>query len=246
MREEEKMDSANEGALLCDMSSARSDVCELKGDIRVILSNATIILLHPSSSVRRRSLKLKPHTRKNDRHMIAGITEVSVLVSSSSTHALGCTSESAATAVVFSVGGYAGNMFHDFTDVLGPLFITTRWFHGDVHLLVSDAPPWWVDKYRPLLRGLSHHAIIDMNMKSVDVLCHPHMIVGLSFPRSVRHLCGFGATSLRGASRWALEYLVSSLFWARRGVGVGHSVCGLASRALGCTRLGILEPHTFG
>jgi hypothetical protein len=34
--------------VLCNFSSSRSDVCELKGDVRV-LRNATIVHLHPSS-----------------------------------------------------------------------------------------------------------------------------------------------------------------------------------------------------
>ncbi|XP_048561316.1 alpha-1,3-arabinosyltransferase XAT3-like [Triticum urartu] len=186
--EEVKMYSANEGALLCecDMSSLRSDVCELKGDVRVILSNVTIIaLLHPSVSVRRRSWRMKPHARKNDGHALTNVTEVLVSVTPSSPYAPGCTAESAAPAVVFSAGGYAGNMFHDFTDVLIPLFITASRFRSDVHLLVSDAPPWWLDKYRPLLRGLSRHAVIDMDRQSADVLCYPHVVVGLSFHKEM-------------------------------------------------------------
>lgn len=188
MWEEEKMDSANEGELLCecDMSSLRSDVCELKGDVRVILSNVTIIaLLHPSVSVRRRSWRMKPHARKNDGHALASVTEVLVSVTPSSPHVPGCTAESAAPAVVFSVGGYAGNMFHDFTDVLIPLFITASRFRSDAHLLVSNAPTWWLDKYRPLLRGLSRHAVIDMDRQSAEVLCYPNVVVGLSFHKEM-------------------------------------------------------------
>ncbi|VAH71048.1 unnamed protein product [Triticum turgidum subsp. durum] len=160
--EEVKMYSANKGALMCecDMSSLRSDVCELRGDVR-------------------------PHARKNDGHALANVTEVLVSVTPSSPYAPGCTAESAAPAVVFSVGGYAGNMFHDFTDVLIPLFITASRFRSDVHLLVSDAPPWWLDKYRPLLQGLSRHAVIDMHRQSAEVLCYPHVVVGLSFHKEM-------------------------------------------------------------
>ncbi|KAM3198345.1 hypothetical protein ACQJBY_073472 [Aegilops geniculata] len=58
-------------------------------------------------------------------------------------------------------------------------------FRSDVHLLVSDAPPWWLDKYQPLLRGLSHHAVIDMDRQSAEVLCYPHVVVGLSFHKEM-------------------------------------------------------------
>ncbi|XP_066305892.1 alpha-1,3-arabinosyltransferase XAT3-like [Miscanthus floridulus] len=173
----------NKGPVLCDFSSSRSDVCELKGDVR-ILPNATIVVRHPWA--RRQSWKMKPHGRKNDRHALARVTEVTV---ASSHHTAGaaprCTAIHTAPAVVFSVGGYAGNMFHDLTDVLVPLFITTRRFGGDVHLLVSNAQPWWLDKFRPLLVGFSRHAVVDMGRGSRGVLCYPHVILGLEFHKEM-------------------------------------------------------------
>lgn len=177
----------NEGPVLCDFSSSRSDVCELKGDVRV-LHNATILHRHPLA--RRRSWKMKPHARKNDRHALARITEVTVASSNATDHpAPRCMANHTAPAVVFSAGGYAGNMFHDLTDVLVPLFITTRRFAGDVHLLVGDAPPWWLDRFRPLLRGISHHDVVDMSRGAGaggrGVLCYPHVVLGLEFHKEM-------------------------------------------------------------
>ncbi|CAO2185386.1 unnamed protein product [Urochloa humidicola] len=183
-----------EGSVLCDFTSSRSDVCELKGDVR-ILPNATIIHHHPSA--RRKSWRMKPHARKNDPHALAHVTSVTI----SSSHAAAdhpaprCTAKHTSPAIVFSAGGYAGNMFHDLTDVLVPLFITTRrlGLGGDaadaVHLLVRDAPPWWLDRFRPLLRGLSRHDVVDMdregNSGGVRVLCYPHVVVGLEFHKEM-------------------------------------------------------------
>jgi hypothetical protein len=164
-------------------------VCELKGDVRV-LHNATILHRHPLA--RRRSWKMKPHARKNDRHALARITEVTVASSNATDHpAPRCMANHTAPAVVFSAGGYAGNMFHDLTDVLVPLFITTRRFAGDVHLLVGDAPPWWLDRFRPLLRGISHHDVVDMSRGAGagaggrGVLCYPHVVLGLEFHKEM-------------------------------------------------------------
>lgn len=175
--------SHNSGRPLCDFSSTRSDVCELKGDVRIILRNATVVVLHPS--VKHQSWRIKPHPRKNDRHALARVTEVSITSSPLTEHASECTAKHTAPAVVFSVGGYAGNMFHDFTDVLVPLFVTTGRFHGDVHLLVSNALPWWVEKYRPLLRELSRHDIVDADRESTEVHCYPQVIVGLNFHKEM-------------------------------------------------------------
>ncbi|TVU22189.1 hypothetical protein EJB05_31871 [Eragrostis curvula] len=178
----------SDGPVLCDFSSPRSDVCELKGDVRV-LPNATIVHLHPSA--RPRSWRMKPLARKADRHALARVTEVLIASShspinhSASASAPPCTARHAAPAVVFSAGGYAGNMFHDLTDVLVPLFVTARRYGGDVHLLVTDAQPWWFDRYGPLLRGLSRHDVVDMDRAGGGVLCYPHVTVGLEFHKEM-------------------------------------------------------------
>ncbi|XP_062201964.1 alpha-1,3-arabinosyltransferase XAT3-like [Phragmites australis] len=217
MSEKEKIGSRhsgrNQGPVFCDFSSPRSDVCELKGDVRV-LPNATVLLLHHSA--RRQSWRMKPHARKNDGHALAHVTEVTVASSHPTDRAAPrCTAKDAAPApaVIFSVGGYAGNMFHDLTDVLVPLFITTRQFGGDVHLLVSDAQPWWVDKFRPLLRGFSRHGVVDLDRERSGVLCYPHVIVGLEFHKEMSV----------DAARTAGEYSMADF---------GH----LARRSYGLTR----------
>ena len=48
-----------------------------------------------------------------------------------------CTRNYSVPAVVFSTKGYAGNHFHDFTDVLIPLFQTLRHFKGEVQFLIN-------------------------------------------------------------------------------------------------------------
>ncbi|KAF0918358.1 hypothetical protein E2562_023523 [Oryza meyeriana var. granulata] len=183
--EEGKIWTHNSGPSMCDFSSPRSDVCKLKGDVRVMLHNATVVVGHPSG--KHQSWRMKPHPRKNDPHALAGATEVSVTLTPAAELVPECSAKHAAPAVVFSVGGYAGNMFHDFTDVLVPLYITTRRFAGDVHLLVSDAQPWWLEKYSPLLRELSRRDIVDMDRGSTSggVHCYPQVIVGLEFHKEM-------------------------------------------------------------
>ncbi|KAK3160181.1 hypothetical protein QOZ80_1BG0056260 [Eleusine coracana subsp. coracana] len=189
----------SDAPVVCDFSSPRSDVCELKGDVRVLLSNATIVHFHPSAKPRS-SWRMKPLARKHDPHALARVTEVTITSSpphprtnhSAPPPPPPCTATHAAPAVVFSAGGYAGNMFHVLTDVLVPLFATTRRLAGgdgdnDVHLLVRDAQPWWLDRYGPLLRGLSRHAVVDVDGLGGDaaVLCFPRVVVGLDFHKEM-------------------------------------------------------------
>ncbi|GJN05992.1 hypothetical protein PR202_ga23675 [Eleusine coracana subsp. coracana] len=190
----------SDGPVVCDFSSPRSDICELKGDVRVLLPNATILHFHPSAKPR--SWRMKPLARKHDPHALARVTEVTIIASSphprtnhSAPPPAPCTATHAAPAVVFSAGGYAGNMFHVLTDVLVPLFATARRLAGDdddVHLLVRDAQPWWLDRYGPLLRGLSRHAVVDVDVDrssgssgGAAVLCFPRVVVGLDFHKEM-------------------------------------------------------------
>ncbi|KAK3009232.1 hypothetical protein RJ639_014769 [Escallonia herrerae] len=72
----------------------------------------------------------------------------------------------------------SGNHFHSFTDVLIPLFLTSREFNGEVQFLVSDFRPSWTSKYRKVLEKLSRYETIDID-KQEGVHCFPNMIVGL-------------------------------------------------------------------
>ncbi|KAG6411131.1 hypothetical protein SASPL_129205 [Salvia splendens] len=89
-----------------------------------------------------------------------------------------CTRRFTDPAVVFSTGGYLGNPFHDFTDVLVPLYLTSRQFNTTVIFLVVDMNPWWISKYKPILNMLSKYEIIDMANQN-EVLCFPRIIAGL-------------------------------------------------------------------
>lgn len=81
-------------------------------------------------------------------------------------------------AIVFSAGGYTGNFFHSLTDVLVPLYTTSRSFNGEVQFLVTNKKLHWVKKYKALLNSLSKYPIIDID-NSNEVHCFPRMIVGL-------------------------------------------------------------------
>ena len=49
-----------------------------------------------------------------------------------------CTINSSATAFVLSTGGFTGNLFHDYTGVLIPAFITAHSYVGEVQFLMSS------------------------------------------------------------------------------------------------------------
>ncbi|GMH26174.1 hypothetical protein Nepgr_028017 [Nepenthes gracilis] len=83
-------------------------------------------------------------------------------------------------ALVFSAGGYTGNIFHDFNDGIIPLFITIETlFNGrDVTLVVANFTDWWYSKYEILLSQLTSHRVINLHNQTATH-CFPSAAVGL-------------------------------------------------------------------
>ncbi|KAI0502553.1 hypothetical protein KFK09_017506 [Dendrobium nobile] len=162
---------------VCDFSDKRSDICELKGNIR-IRGNSSTFLSEISTSQREQSWTIKPHPRKGDLTALQHVTAMSVKLSSNKEELPSCSINHTIPAIFFSAGGYMGNIFHDFTDILIPLFITSTSFRTEVQFLISNVQPWWLAKYKPYLQQLSKYEVIDFN-KIENVHCYPHVIVGL-------------------------------------------------------------------
>jgi Glycosyltransferase 61 len=119
---------------------------------------------------------VRPYTRKPDKTMLL-IREVSVKIISKR-KAPPCRVNHSVPAVVFSNKGYCGNYWHDFNDILVPLFITARQFRGEVQFLVTQMKSWWFGKYSNYFQGMSKYDIIDLDNMD-DVHCFPRTIVGL-------------------------------------------------------------------
>lgn len=101
---------------------------------------------------------------------------VSFLTGYNKTHY--CDLNHSVPAILFSLGGFSGNHFHDFSDLVVPLYFTTQQFNGEVQFLVTDYKPWWVSKFRKILEKLSRYEIIDID-KQENVHCFSSMIIGL-------------------------------------------------------------------
>ncbi|CAD5175738.1 unnamed protein product [Musa acuminata subsp. malaccensis] len=160
---------------LCDVSDQRVDVCEMYGDIRIPGNSSSVIFMEPSNAEPKELWQVHPYPRKGDEACLAGVRELTVKASSESPK---CTFHHDVPAIVFSVGGYTGNLFHDFTDLLVPLFLTARQFDGEVRFVVTDFKRWWIAKYLPVLQRLSKYPVIDHD-KDDEVHCFKQVIVGL-------------------------------------------------------------------
>ena len=85
--------------------------------------------------------------------------------------------------LVFSAGGYTGNIFHEFSDGFIPLYITLNSLFyyqddRDVVLVISKARDWWVRRYADLLGEFSKHRIINLD-NDTSTHCFPSATLGL-------------------------------------------------------------------
>ncbi|KAF0934776.1 hypothetical protein E2562_028631 [Oryza meyeriana var. granulata] len=158
---------------ICDTSFGKYDICVLDGDARAQGgAAATVTLVSPRAAPR--EWKIKPYSRK----YLDGLKAVTVKSVPNPEDAPQCTTQLNVPAMVIELGGLTGNYWHDFTDVLIPLFIGARRFSGEVQLLVVNLLPFWVHKYRKIFSQISRHEIIDLDKDHGVVRCYPHVVVG--------------------------------------------------------------------
>nr|XP_043614108.1 alpha-1,3-arabinosyltransferase XAT3-like isoform X1 [Erigeron canadensis] len=163
--------------LICDTSKPRSDTCEIKGDVRIHGTSSTIFVL--SSESGNASRTIKPYARKGDQGAMEGITKFTIKSFQEQAESVpNCTKTHNVPGIVFSVGGYSGNNFHAFTDIIVPLYATSREFNGEVKFLVANKRSRWTSKFQELLHKLSKYEIIDIDQEK-EVHCFTSMIVGL-------------------------------------------------------------------
>ncbi|XP_044957646.1 beta-1,2-xylosyltransferase XYXT1-like isoform X2 [Hordeum vulgare subsp. vulgare] len=158
---------------ICDTSFGKYDICELAGDTRAQGGpGATVTLVSPRAPPK--EWQIKPYSRK----YLDGLKAVTVRSVPNSGDAPQCTTQLNIPAMVIELGGLTGNYWHDFTDVLVPLFIGARRFNGEVQLLVVNLLPFWVDRYKRIFGQISRHDIVDFENDDGAVRCYPHVVVG--------------------------------------------------------------------
>ncbi|XP_030521846.2 beta-1,2-xylosyltransferase XYXT1-like isoform X2 [Rhodamnia argentea] len=169
---------------LCNILNPRTDICDITGEVRVHAKSYTVYASSTEMSTLddgQTSWKIRPYARKTDRTAMSSVTEWSVVPASVDRRKIPkCTQNHAAPAILFSAGGFSGNHFHDFSDIILPLYLTARPFNGDVQLLVTNYRSWWASKFRAILQNLSKHPAIDIDQQKEEVHCFPSVIVGLN------------------------------------------------------------------
>ncbi|KAK9074228.1 hypothetical protein SSX86_006825 [Deinandra increscens subsp. villosa] len=169
-----KLDSTG---FACDNTSW-SLLCVTNKPVKINMSTMRVHL-HPSPSLPENTTTvIRPYSMQESPYVMNYITPVTITTTPPPPPT--CDHHHQHPAVIFSSGGYTGNLFHEFNENLIPLFITTRLFKSRVHFVVVDYKPSFVRKYRRVFPRLSDHEIINTAVDS-STHCFPGAVIGLKF-----------------------------------------------------------------
>ncbi|XP_044405539.1 beta-1,2-xylosyltransferase XYXT1-like [Triticum aestivum] len=175
---------SDNGKVVCNMEGRSrdwSETCEVDRDVRTNGTALSVTLVPASRSSERREWMISPYARGGQ-----SLRSVTVTQLQDRSAAPPCTVTHTMPAILFGIGGYVGNYWHDYTDILVPLFVASRRYHGEVTFLVSNIQhlPRWLVKYRALLHGLSKYEVVDMD-RDAYVRCFPRVTVGLHLDKEL-------------------------------------------------------------
>nr|AUS89440.1 glycosyltransferase [Sesuvium portulacastrum] len=170
--------------LSCNTSEPRLSYCKIEGRNIMIQGNSSTIFIPAGSCSKLEKQYLwsiTPYVRKDS---IALTQRVKKWHVNSTSGFPACSQNSNIPAILFSIGGYSGNTFHDFSDIIVPLYLTSKKFNGEVKFLLSDYKPWWVSKFSVILKHLSNYQVININIDQ-EVRCYEQLIIGLEFHKEL-------------------------------------------------------------
>ncbi|KAI8552893.1 hypothetical protein RHMOL_Rhmol06G0303800 [Rhododendron molle] len=122
---------------------------------------------------------ISPYPRREDKTAMELVSSVHIL--RGKIHpppACDCTHD--VPAVVFSSGGFTGDIFHEFNEVIIPLFLTSRHFQSRLRFIVTDFKPQFIAKFSRVLSHLSSYELINPAANG-SVHCFPGAVVGLHY-----------------------------------------------------------------
>ncbi|XP_042390869.1 alpha-1,3-arabinosyltransferase XAT3-like isoform X2 [Zingiber officinale] len=213
-------DTVSKTTIACDFSQRRTDTCVLHGDVRILPSSSSVVLVRtPHDTLpENAAYSLRPYARKWETPVMELIRPISIGAVSAAQE---CGVHHAVPVVVFSTGGFAGkNFFHDFSDVLIPLFITSFHYRGRVQFLITNFNRRWVGKYAVILSRMSDYEVINLDgdervhcsgKAHVGLMSHSELVID-----PARTPGNYSMADFR-------ELLRSSLSLKRRSIGEGKN-----------------------
>ncbi|KAL0737500.1 hypothetical protein Bca4012_013710 [Brassica carinata] len=169
--------------IICDRSKTDYDFCSINGSCKLDQRTGTLTLMDPTFATSAPLVeKIRPYPRKADSWIMSQIKELTL--TSSPLGVIGsCDITHESPAIVFSAGGYTGNIYHDFIDGFIPLFITANSIYPDHDFIIVVVNPkeWWMPRYMDVLGAFSKHKTILLENENASSIthCFTSAIVGL-------------------------------------------------------------------
>jgi Glycosyltransferase 61 len=167
-------------SIMCEFSDYRYNMCSIEANIKVMGSSATVLIVPSSSTAPTNTTvwKIRPFTRKWEEGTMANVRELTIRWASDQNQGLGCDVTHDVPVLIFATAGFRFNPYHDFSDLLIPLFVASKQYNGKIQFAATNFDWPWINKYLPHLQALSHYPIINLDSESL-VHCFPSGQVGL-------------------------------------------------------------------
>ncbi|KAI3496914.1 hypothetical protein L1887_39292 [Cichorium endivia] len=172
----------------CD-ATVQSSVCVANIPVKIDIKKMDIYMSTRSNSTNRTDFLVKEEDKPvqvirpyawAQFELLKKVTPVKFLREPQETPARYCDYNHNVPALVFSSGGFAGNLFHEFNEIIIPLFMTSRLFQSRVQFILVDYSPYLVKKYERIFTSLSHYDVLNP-VVNTSIHCFPGAVAGLKF-----------------------------------------------------------------
>ncbi|XP_022944678.1 uncharacterized protein LOC111449064 [Cucurbita moschata] len=160
-------------------SDFHSKVCLTQNPVRM---NNTALQIYISINETQQNfsqMSIHPYASQEDKITLRDVTPIQIIQQNKTLLPV-CQFLHNHPVLIFSTGGFTGNLFHEFDETIIPLFITSYHFRTRLQFLITDYKPWWVRKYNRILSRLSRFDVINPE-KDGSVHCFTGAVIGLKF-----------------------------------------------------------------
>ncbi|XP_023642018.1 uncharacterized protein LOC111831573 [Capsella rubella] len=166
---------------VCNSNNLGSkEFCDLSGNVQIHGKSGTVLAAITFAFPGNSTWRIKPYARKDEVAAMKRVREWTVILTQNANASFPrCVRNHSVPGILFSLGGFSLNHFHDFTDIVIPLYTTARRFNREVQFLVTNKNPWWINKFKELVRNLSNYEVINIDEED-ETLCFSSVIIGLN------------------------------------------------------------------
>ncbi|XP_056163977.1 alpha-1,3-arabinosyltransferase XAT3-like [Syzygium oleosum] len=161
------------GGFTCHFDD-HTEMCLSAKPVRISNGELTVHVLSDGSQFER---SVRPCTRREDERVMKLVTPVQILHGDAA-NLLPCNFTHSIPAVIFSMA-VTGNAFHEFSEIIIPLFLTCWHFRSQLKFVTTDRNALWIQKYSRILNRLSDYEALNLDDGSVH--CFPGAVVGLRY-----------------------------------------------------------------